>query len=84
MSRAVKILIVVFCLSNGIGCIKGDAEVKLSREEQITIDTTFYKLRDSLNTLTDSICKLQYDAIFSNAVDSIKIERLKELEDIWK
>lgn len=59
-----------------------DEPIKLNRTDQQLIDSLFFAQKDSIIKLTDSLCDLQYEAILSVAIDSVKKVRREEIEFI--
>ena len=54
----------------------------LSKTMKIEVDSIYTAQLDSLSEISDSICDMNYDKFFKTAKDSIKIQRLREIEDI--
>ena len=73
------IYIVLFSFTFGVmSC--GIDDKQLSPEERYTVDTLFSTRLNELRIYTDSLCNAQRDTLFAHYTDSMKFERLKEIE----
>jgi hypothetical protein len=73
----VLIFLVVFWAVVG-GCTEEGTE--LTAEEKYAVDTIFNRQINGYHNFLDSICKAQRDSLYQAAVDSIKEERIAEIE----
>lgn len=53
---------------------------ELTAEEKYAVDTIYNRQMHTLRAETDSICTLMKDTFYTQAVDSLKKEYLKEIE----
>ncbi|MBC7885781.1 MAG: hypothetical protein H7X99_09915 [Saprospiraceae bacterium] len=53
---------------------------QLTPEEKYAVDTIYNKQVNALRSTLDSICQAQKDTLFVMAADSIKKERMEEIE----
>lgn len=74
--------IVILALGVGLLLVACEPEPpkKLTKTEKYTVDTTFNKMKDSLYKEMDKKCELIFDSLFQVAVDSIKTNRLEEIQ----
>ena len=70
-------LMIVIALSTA-ACT--DESKELSAEEKYAVDTIFNRQINSYHNYLDSVCKAQRDSFYRIAVDSIKKERIAEIE----
>ena len=75
-SRNYIIISLIFLYSCGI------EESSLTPEEKFTVDTLFNQQLSSWRTFVDSSCNATKDTIFVQLVDSIKEERMKDIESL--
>ncbi len=80
MGRFSVCLIIVTFLS--FTACKKEKKMTLSKAMKIEVDSIYSMQLDSITDIADSICDLNYDAYFKKAKDSIKLQRLQEIEDI--
>ncbi len=77
--NALKLLTLLLVLSAvTAGCTEESQE--LSAEEKYAVDTIFNRQINSYHNYLDSMCKAQRDSFYKIAVDSIKKERIAEIE----
>ena len=62
-----------------VSCFQGDSD-KLSIEEKYTLDTIYANSLSNFRIMGDSLCNMQKDSFYKMAVDSIKKERIAEIE----
>ena len=60
------------------GCT--DESQDLTAEEKYAVDTMFNRQINGYHNFLDSLCKAQHDSLYKLAVDSIKKERIAEIE----
>jgi hypothetical protein len=60
------------------GCTEESRE--LTAEEKYAVDTIFNRQINGYHNFLDSLCKAQRDSLYDVAVDSIKKERIAEIE----
>ncbi len=60
----------------------GIEEPTLTPEEKYTVDTLFNQQLNSWRTYLDSSCNASKDTIFVKLVDSLKKERMKDIESL--
>jgi hypothetical protein len=60
------------------GCTEESQE--LTAEEKYAVDTIFNRQINGYHNFLDSLCKAQHDSLYKVAVDSIKKERIAEIE----
>ena len=63
-------------------CSCGIDEPSLTPEEKYTVDTLFNQQLSSYRTFLDSSCTASKDTIFVRLVDSLKNERMKDIESL--
>lgn len=65
-----------------LGCEESEAPKKLTKVEKYTVDTLFNNIKDSLYKEMDTLCIVKFDSIYQASLDSIKTERLAEIENL--
>ncbi len=74
-----SVAIILLCMVCGQWACSNDSSA-LSAEEKYAVDTIYNRKIISWRTELDSFCKHQSDTLFFMAVDSLKKERLAEIE----
>lgn len=83
MVRAIIIGIVIsssFVLVSA--CEEKQDPKQLTKAEKYTADTIFNNMKNSLYKEMDTLCMTKFDSIYNLALDSIKAERLLEIESL--
>lgn len=65
-----------------ISCEKKEENKKLTKVEKFTVDTLFNNIKDSLYKEMDTICIMKFDSIYQVSLDSIKAERMAEINQL--
>jgi hypothetical protein len=78
MSVRKLLQIVIMSCALLTGCTEESQE--LTAEEKYAVDTIFNRQINGYHNFLDSLCKAQHDSLYKVAVDSIKKERIAEIE----
>lgn len=78
MSVRNPLLILIMAGAVLTGCTEESRE--LTAEEKYAVDTIFNRQINGYHNFLDSLCKAQHDSLYDVAVDSIKKDRIAEIE----
>ena len=82
MIKYVLLMLLALSLPGFIASCNKGPETTLTKEQEIWVDTLFNRMVKQLDAEADSLCSRDSKYLFETAVDSIKQERIKEIEKI--